>query len=494
MPRSRQGAVSASEGAVPVSDKARRTPHHGVAAAAALWCFVAACWYFFLLTRGTGQLTAPGSYGLTFNSMLLHLLQGRFDVDPDAVGAEGYLGDGAVYAYFGIFPALFRCIFLPLRNFATTDFTTVSCLTAVCVMAVSKAMTAVVVWRRAGSPERSRLVWLMLVAILASGPQIQFLRPSIYQETITWAGAFAAVFVFLVVRGWIEDKGFTPGLLALAAVAAGFCLLTRVSTALGLYLALGLIWLRVAWLATRPSMADRRVPRLLGLMLSALILVGFAVAKGFVTFERWGNPLVFADLSHSIMAMRYYPDRLLRVQEYGEFNPARLAYGLGYYFLPVWVLHDGSGQLLWSGFAQRMIDSAELPPSSFFITDPLLIGLAGYGIVGLVRDRSEPRREFIALAGVGLVVPIFLMLTAISMTFRYRMEFYPLFELLAFVGFARLAAPPNRRATTAVAVATFAGILSAHAVWMLYMLSPFGPAWRVLGQTGVVAFYRSLLP
>src|SRR5208337_1007156 len=48
---------------------------------------------------------------LTFNSMLEHLLRGQFDVDPQAIGDDGYLRNGHVYAYWGIWCALLR---LPL--------------------------------------------------------------------------------------------------------------------------------------------------------------------------------------------------------------------------------------------------------------------------------------------------------------------------------------------------------------------------------------------
>src|ERR1051326_6649955 len=108
-------------------------------------CFLvpAILYYGFLITMvGSTALFAPVPYGLTFNSMLTHLLEGRFDVDPSAIGPEGYARDGAVYAYFGIFPALFRALFLPLPKFATTDFTRLSCLVAVSLMALMKVLSA----------------------------------------------------------------------------------------------------------------------------------------------------------------------------------------------------------------------------------------------------------------------------------------------------------------------------------------------------------------
>src|SRR5947209_10425927 len=89
--------------------------------AIALCLLVPTVTYYALLVTALGStgLFSPVTYGLTFNSMLLHLLDGRFDVDPAVIGPEGYLRDGAIYAYFGIFPALFRGLFLPLPSFAT---------------------------------------------------------------------------------------------------------------------------------------------------------------------------------------------------------------------------------------------------------------------------------------------------------------------------------------------------------------------------------------
>jgi len=144
-----------------------------------LCILVAGCYYAVLLTAGAPCLTAPVQHGLTFNSMLLHLLHGRFDVDPAVIGDEGYLSDGATYAYFGIFPALVRVVALPLPGFAETDLTRLACLAAVTLMALFKLLSVLTVWRR-GNGDRVLLA-LLIAAILASGPQIEFLRPSIFQ-------------------------------------------------------------------------------------------------------------------------------------------------------------------------------------------------------------------------------------------------------------------------------------------------------------------------
>ena len=457
-----------------------------VVAAVALLALVPAGIYDALLICAGGPgLFAPVPHGLTFNSMLVHLLHGSFAVDPAAIGDEGSLRNGATYAYFGILPALLRGVFLPAADFATTDFTRLGCLAAVMVMSFFKLLSALTVWRAAGRPDRRLLLMLLAAAILLSGPQIQFLRASLFEEPILWAGACAAAFVYLALRAYHSPQGFTPGVLAALALAAGLCLLTRVSTALGLYAACGLLWIRCA--------RQRRRGARLRLLLPLAILAAFVAVAGVVNDARWGNPLMFNDPHLYLWALRHSPDRLARTGQYGQFNLARIWYGVIYYLVPLWVVPTGDGSLLWSAFQHRMIDAVELPPSSFLVSDPLLVGLALYALLHLVRRRDIARPGIVAAVLLGLCVPIGLMLTATSMTFRYRLEFYPFLEFCAFIGFGRLlcdpAAPPRLR----FAAATVAGIVLSHALWVLYMATPFGPASTVMGPTDVISFYRSVL-
>ena len=135
----------------------------------------------------------------------------------------------------------------------------------------------------------------------------------------------------------------------------------------------------------------------------------------------------------------------------------------------------------------------ELPPSSFLISDPLIVGLTLYGIVQLAGHRAVPHRAPLILSAIGLAVPIVLMLTAFSMTFRYRMEFYPFFELCAFVGFWRLLMAPPRRIDIAVGVGAVTSIIAAQALWLLNMLSLPGPAHNLIGAMNILDYYRSLL-
>ena len=129
--------------------------------------------------------------------------------------------------------------------------------TPMTLMAGFKIGSAFTVWRANRDSRRILLLTLFIITILLSGPQIQFLRGLIYQEVILWAGAFAAGFVYFVLRGYYGPRGFGTPVLTGLAVTAGLCLLTRVSTALGLYLAFGLLWMQLAWTRIRAQHGNR---------------------------------------------------------------------------------------------------------------------------------------------------------------------------------------------------------------------------------------------
>ncbi len=470
-----------------VARLATRSPAGRVERRLLLYLAPACLCYAVMLSLHGGPFGAVGN-GLTFNNMLVHLLHGRFDVDPEAIGSEGFFRDGKAYAYFGVLPALLRLPFLPLPGFAAIDFTRMSCAAAVAAMAMFKLLTAIAVWRSTaatgGRPSHAALLTLLAAAILFGGAQIQFLRASIYQEVLLWAAALAAAYLYVVVRGWLDERGFTAARLRWMALIAGLCLLTRVSTALGLYIATALVWLHFVWRGDRRCRLAALVP--------AAILAVFAVIAAWINYERWGNPLVFADLHRALISLIYYPDRIRRVEAYGEFNLGRLPYGLAYYFLPWWALQTGAS-VASPTFQPPSIDAAELPPASLLLSDPLLVGLAIYGLIRLWRDRHLAHRTELAGLAVGFLVPGLLMLVAISMTFRYRLEFFPLLEFCAWLGFRRLLSLPEGFGGRLFAVAAAAEIAMAQVFWFLYYVSPFGPAELILGHTSIIRYYWNLL-
>ena len=347
---------------------------------------------------------------------------------------------------------------------------------------------------------RETLYWALALSILFGGAQTQFLRPSMYQEVCLWAGFLAAIFVYFAIRGVAADKFKTSSLCFMAALA-GLALLTRVSVGLGLCAALGLLLLTGLRreLATSGKGVSPGRPlhaRLMsgGLVWPALVLLAFVIVTGWINYERWGDPLTFSG-SDYIMNERY-PDRAPRLAVYGLFNVARIPFGLTYYFFPIWFVQRHDGFLLFEEHQQRLIDAAELPASSFLLTDPLLLLLCAFlfwsFVVGRRGDPGLDRARAVAIM-LGLSVPCAMMLTFISMNFRYRIEFYPLMEFGAFAGFLMLcrselsigAAKWVRGVSVTLAAI---GIFASVASLALYAVSDFGPS-TVLLRSGVFNYY-----
>ena len=401
--------------------------------------------YGALLFAAWGHSARTTSLRLTFNSMLDHLMRGRFDVDLAVVGdEEGFLRDGRIYPYFGIWPALLR---FPLWIFRRmdVDFTLWSCLAAACLAGMAK-VRAVLLLRRRGmqNPIAGRSVGLMLVYVLLGGSAIGHLNASVYTEVIGWAYAFAAVFVYLAVKG-IVNRGFDVRTLCGMALCAGLALNTRVTAGIGLIVALVLLLLVLAADPGAASISGRRSPirhflRALAArrtLLPASILAALMAATGTVNYFRWGNPATFANWDLYLAANHGWSEFLEQIHAYGAFNIVRIPFALVYYFLPVWALRFTNPDLLLANRWVRTLIAVELPPSSFLLTDMLAFCFIALLAIALWRRRSRgipPAGRWAAAVAFGLLAPCILMLTAAYVAYRYRMEFYSEIEFLAFLG------------------------------------------------------------
>ena len=145
----------------------------------------------------------------------------------------------------------------------------------------------------------------------------------------------------------------------------------------------------------------------------------------------------------------------------------------------------------------------ELPPSSFLTTDPLLLALGAVFFSRLPQLRKEHLVDTRAIAAlmIGFLIPISLMFTAMVMTFRFRMEFYPLIEFTAYLGFYAMCENPTRYSTSSrkwlyslLIACAAVGIVCSHLLFILYKLSQFGDYKMrgIMGEnpTGAVAWAR----
>ena len=456
-------------------------------------------YYGLLLTDGHFNLLHPTSLGLIFNNMLLHMLDGQFDVDPTVIGNEAFVRDGRTYAYWGIFGALLRVPLLVWPRAIDTDITGLSCLAGVCIGGFFKLRSLLLVTRYSTNSYDTKLLvgavgaWLFL-----GGAQTGFLLTSIYQEVMFWSGAMAAVFVYVAIRGLLREQFSTSSLSVMAAMA-GLSLNTRVSMGIGLYAALGLLLVVLLF----KELGGAACPWIVRLYRAALqrrtliplaILLLFAIVAGTVNVGRFGNPLTFADYRHHLGSL--FPGHMERVQTYGLFNLERVPFGLIYYFFPIWVLRGADGNLMLDEYRYRLIDVAELPPASFLLTEMLPILLMV--LVCWRTDifyRWKPRRSQAFALGAGLAAPGGLMLTAMGMTYRYRMDFFPLLEFVSFLAIPCLSHEyavhrMARGLRVLLVVATIVGIVAAHVILVLYKLSPLGPGQMHLHE-GIVNLYYS---
>jgi hypothetical protein len=458
-------------------------------------CVFIFVYYWALLSDGRFLEVEPVRYGLVFNSMIDYMSHGRFDVDPDIVLKEGFFRDGHTYAYFGPVPALLRLPLLVWPRFSGVDFTVISCAIAATTATVAN-LGAVLQARRVivGTPYVRRVMLFAMAVVIFGGPQLQFLRPSIFQESLYWAAAIAAIFVMLAFRWCIDIAGRRSRHLIAMAVLAGLCLLTRVSTSIGLYAACGGIMLAQLIAAARRDRASI-IGAIRMLVMPSLILLSCMVIVGYINYERWGSPLTFQDY-------KYYNSMLPDdpvfdiIANYGYFNFRRLPFGLSYFFVPIWTIIGSDGHFLFRAFMDRVMYIVELPPATFLASDMLLCFQVCLGVVSLSRGRMTGTDTLTArLIVAGLAIPSVLILIAIALTFRYRMEFYPLFEFLGLFGLISLArkfASHPRLLTNVCGLMVVVSIVSSHAFLFAYKMSPWGYSLDV-EKTGWAASYREYL-
>ena len=459
--------------------------------------------FYGLLLAVSWRLDFNDPIRLTFNSMLAHMLRGQFDVDPNIVQVEGFLRNGRVYSYFGIWGALLRLPLWPLHRM-NLDVTFPSCLAAICLAGLAKIRMVLLVGRHGlRSASANYAIGLMLAYVVFAGSATTYLETSIYLEALLWGYAFAAMFVYCAISG-ILNSSFPLTRLSCMATCAGFALLARVTAGVALYLALFLLLVALASppdvnLFRHPLSVARqlgrnfvRAPTIVPLAILAL----FMAATGAVNYFRWGNPMMFAN--YDLYAQAHsYPNFLPSLHTYGAFNVRRIPFGLVYYFFPIWVLHGPGGRLLFERMLTSLIGVIGLPPCTFLLTDLLpLAFIASLAIAVWRKSRSGlavPGRWAAAIS-LGLLAPCVLMLGFTWVLFRYRLEFYPELEFLAFLGLFLTVTDPAMllkftRCRRWLAAALLVSVFASMTAFVLSNLSG-DEAPQLLLQHGVVNYYK----
>lgn len=442
--------------------------------------------YATILTTAKFNFFFPEDYGLVFNSMLDHMLQYRFDIDPAVVADEGFVRNALTYSYFGIFCAVLRLPLLLIPNGLRLDVTIFSCWLGASLAAAAKIHG--LFWLRRNTPQTTRALLLflcLLVMFAAGGPLVANLNPSLYSEPTFWAYGLASMFVVGTVQGFVLGR-FSTARLATLAFFAALCLLARNSTAIGLYSALGFLWLA----QIRPSLRERTIAPLL---IPALIAFAAIIVTGIVNAGRWGSPLTGQDLSGYIM-LHKYPAGVGVLARHGMMSLARIPMALQYYFTPLWPLPGINGGLLFAAAEHDLFYSVELPPSSLLLTDMLPIVLGLLLLRELLAGRTPfPRWATLAVTA-SLLAPAGIVMAYWSLTNRYRIEFAPALDAVSLLAFAlpqvQQTLTGTRLRTRLLVAATLVSIAATMVTLLLFRLAFYGDAHEFL-RPGFKAFYQS---
>lgn len=463
--------------------------------------------YYGALLAMSWRINGSDRIRLTFNSMLEHLLRGQFDVDPQVVGDDGYLRNGHVYAYWGIWCALLR-LPLWLVGKMQTDITFWSCLAAACISTVTKVRAVLLVCRSAAA--NAAKLWpvgIVMSYFVFAGGATAYLKDEIWTEVMLWAYCFASIFVYFAVKG-IVSRRFDLSSLFWMSVCAGLALLTRASTGIGLTLTLLLL---LSVLAFEPLSAGDPGPA--GVMrrcdrgmarpntwVPLAVLAVFISASGAVNYFRWGNPATFANYD-LYLNRDAWPNFVSSLSTYGVFNLKRIPFGLIYYFFPIWVFHGSNGELLLTSTQAQFFGDTELPPSSFLLTDVIpfcFIVVLGFALrkCGLAAFSRTGRST--AAVAAGLLSPCFLMLSLAWMTYRYRIEFYPELDFLTLLGlYVFLTQETACTKSAAIRIvfntALAISILTSTAALMLHDISDEGAVPGEILSPGVVRYYHDTI-
>ena len=411
------------------------------------------------LVRDTGPL------GAFYDVQGRALLHGHLDVDPGAVGFEGFDIDGRTYLYFGPVPALLRLPVLAVTHGLDGRLTQLSMLLA---LAVLLGFGARLHWRlRALVSEDAPVdrpdaiaAFLVQVALGAGGVAL-FLAstPQVYYEAELWGAAFSVAAVDALVGILRRPSGRR---IAWAGLLAALAVNTRFSVGLGPILALAVVGVgaaaqlrpvrALAWLGPpRGQVTGRTVAYLAAAALAALATsaavnqakfhrpFGFPIDKQLDSRIDPNRRALLKANGNSLFGVKYVPSTLLQTVRPDAVGAVRAFPFVGLPHAPP----ANVGGLRFDLREQSL---------SAFTSMPLLCLLALVGLVAVVR--RVPLRP---LTGVlaGTLAGYAPALAIADITTRYLADLLPFLLLAGLVGLrVLLAGPPRRRGWILAGVAT----------------------------------------
>ena len=425
-----------------------------------------ACLYFFLLTRGTGELLAHDMLSGSFDSLADGLMRGTAEVDPATIRWEAFVVEGRSYLYFGPWPALLR---IPLHGVAPDRFgqwARLSCLVAAALSLAAFGLMAIRTLHQNRSLGDQEKRFLLVTSLLGFGlaTPLPFLltQGSIYHESILWALAGSICFVAVVVPR-LHAPDLLRGKLLLLSTIAGATFMARVTYGAPLYLILLLI---AGAELLRRLRADRRevrgeIARLFVVLLPAGLTLVFCL---WYNFDRFGSVFTFVDY-RLLGFMRANPSTLEILDQTGVFNLRRLLPALDNYFIP-------SAEMISRNFPWFRVTLPQYPDLGLYprIFHSYLVPLSVAsswlvlgGLVGMGYVFRSAGRKFGGLCLLALLTEALLICCYYIMELRYEVDLIPLFVFGygAFLAEVSTRSPLRGRAQDLVTLVMFAVAASA---------------------------------
>ncbi|HEX4978784.1 MAG TPA: hypothetical protein VFV35_01850 [Acidimicrobiales bacterium] len=396
------------------------------------------------------------------------LLEGRWDIPADSIGAERFRVGDRFYEYFGPWPAVLR---IPVVAFTDGLDGRLSRVAVLCAMALFGAGCAALLWQvrallvaDARRVDRRAQVSVAVFVFLCGCATPALFLPSwtaVYHEAIAWGMAWSVVAYALVLA---HLRSGSRRLLVAASAATALALLSRSSVGLGPLVALGfVVALRVSEIVRRGS--ERAGPALRSVGDAAAAAAAPLALHAYVGWAKFGSLTGIPPIGQQDLLVDW-PGRAPALAANGG-----SLFGVGYAPTIVFQYLRPDGFRLdrlfpWFGFGPEptvvggAVFEALNPSASLAATSPLALLVAVVGAVSLVRRRTLFAAVVVAGGAAGCV-------GALSVAFvdqRYQGDLVPLLVVLGALGWTVLSGATAGRAIGRAAVFA-AGAALAWSAW-----------------------------
>jgi hypothetical protein len=412
----------------------------------------------WFVTWGDWKFFEPEDFCGFYDAQARSLIEGRLDVPLSAIGNEAFTFQGKTYGYFGIGPALLRIPLVmaspKMDGLWSRMMMLIACaINLICIYCIMRLI------RDDEAVSRQRLLHSLFILCAGIGSTNVFMlgRSFTYHEAIMWAGTFALLFTWALIK-YLERPRY--GSLALASFFAFMsfhCRQTVGSGVLMVMCVLGgiLIWRTIAKseaghaLFAFPPIAKPLRHALIAIF-AVLLTIGTSFGLNYAKFRTFNAiPVQYYNCYHEI------PNRM-QVTGGRQIHPENIPTAVASYFGPNGITFDRN--FPWvrmpretSRVGSPAIDVVE-SFSSVPVSMPALLLLAVAGCAPLFSGWREMIRRA-RLPALALLCGGGIVLATVGITERYLHDFYPALILFAAIGVSRIEVEKRRWGRTAVITA-----------------------------------------